>query len=269
MSIALARQIVIVGRVVNRWEELYPLLRWRVETDYRRHLSLHERHRFRQAMYRVWLYAKAFHGPEFLAKERSIPRATSRDPRLSFIRQFNNHDIIEIAELYDVLHEMVNNDICPSNAMIQKRYAQGFPGKDVLYFGSYETYPLSSGSHEAMRRKVPSLQLPRDMVRDAWGCYTSQYTQVEDVMKLKPDQLLHLRDDLHCKADRVEYIDSMPDIFHHSPATIRSALEVVMAERDFELGSDHGVDGGILDYFDETPGGRYEDIDRVEDVGRL
>jgi len=196
-----------------------------------------------------------------------------RDARLTFVRQFSTDEIVEIGEMYDVLHEMVYNELCPSNAMIQKHYNQGFPGKDILYFGSYETYPLHAW--EDGPRGAAS-KLPRDMVYEAWGSYETQFVKVQDIMKLRPDQLLYLRNQLHCKAERLAYLNNMPEMFHRRPASLRDALEAVMAERHMTLPIHYGVDGGILDYQNEAPNGRYKshkheeewyNVDEVEPVG--
>jgi hypothetical protein len=257
MSMALAQQIVAIGYVVQKWEAIYPLLRWRVHTEHRRTLRAHEAYRFRRAMYRVWLYGKAFHNSAYLELQRALPRPCSGDRRTVFMRRFDDDEITEITELYDILHDMIHNDLCPSNAIIQQRYSQSFPGQAPLYFGTYETYPAQCGMDVLVRRIVLKSDLPTDLVSEAWGTLELNEGVVRDILKLEPDQLLHFKEKLANKAERISYLALMPESFHQCPSTLRYAVESVMSERDYWMGPNHGIDGGILDFLDEKPGGRY------------
>lgn len=258
MSMALVQQLVTVGYTAQKWEAIYPMLRWRVESEHRRTLRPHEAYRFRRAMYRIWLYNKAFHNSDYLEHNRTFPGASLRDARLTFIRRFNNDEIKEITELNDMLHDMVHNDLCPSNATIQQRYSQSFPGQAPLYFGTYETYPLHGGMDTLLRRAALKRDLPTDLVAEAWGTWDLHAGVVSDILKLEPDQLLHFKEKLVNKAERVNYIASMSDTFRHRPSTLRNAAEIIMVEREYWVEPNHGIDGGILDFLGEEPGGRYK-----------
>ncbi len=258
MSMALAQQVAAIGYVAKKWESIYPLLRWRVHTEHRRTLRAHESYRFRRAMYRMWLYSKAFHNSSYLELQRTLPRPCSGDRRTVFMRRFDDDEITEITELNDILHDMIHNDLCPSNTIIQQRYSQSFPGQAPLYFGTYETYPAHCGMDMLIRKVVLKRDLPTDIVGEAWGTLELQEGVVRDILKLEPDQLLHFKDKLANKAERMSYLALMPESFHQRPSTLRYAVESVMAERDYWMGPNHGIDGGILDFLDEKPGGRYE-----------
>jgi hypothetical protein len=256
MSMALAQQVAAIGYVARKWEAIYPLLRWRVHTEHRRTLRGHECYRFRRAMYRMWLYSKAFHNSSYLELQRTLPRPCSGDRRTVFMRQFDDDEITEIIELNDILHDMVHNDLCPSNAIIQQRYSQSFPGQAPLYFGTYETYPAHCGMDILIRKVVLKRDLPTDLIGEAWGTLELQEGVVRDILKLEPDQLLHFKEQLTNKAERVSYLALMPESFHQRPSTLRYAVEAIMSERDYWMEPNHGIDGGILDFFDEKPGGR-------------
>lgn len=254
ISMALAQQIAAVGYTAERWEMIYPALRWRIDSEYRRVLRPQEAFRFRRAMYRLWHYTKAFHSSEFLELERGAPRPRSQDSRLTFIRRLHDDEILELTELHDILREMVHNDLCPSNAIIQQRYTQGFPGQPPLYFGSYETYP-GNGS----RKIVSKRDLPQDLVNEAWGTWEMQNSVVGDILKLEPNDLLHFRDNLANRTERMNYLSLMHESFHQSPSTLRAAIEAVITERDYWIDPFHGIDGGVVDFQDET------DLLHVED----
>jgi hypothetical protein len=258
MSMALIQQLVAVGYTAQKWEAVYPILRWRVESEHRRILRPHEAYRFRRAMYRMWLYSKAFHSSDYLELDRSFPRPGSKDSRLTFMRRFDDDEITEITELHDMLHDMIHNDLCPSNAIIQKQYSQSFPGQAPLYFGSYETYPVRGGLDTLLRKVVLKRDLPTDLVAEAWGTWELQGGVVRDILKLEPDQLLHFKEKLTNKVERVSYLATLPESFHHRSSTLRGAVEAVMAERDYWMGPNHGIDGGILDFVGEKPGERYQ-----------
>jgi hypothetical protein len=161
---------------------------------------------------------------------------------------------------------MIHNDLCPSNAIIQQHYSQSFPGQAPLYFGTYETYPAHCGMEMLMRKAVLNRDLPTGLVGEAWGTLELQEGVVRDILKLEPDQLLHFKEKSVNKAERVSYLALMPESFHQCPSTLRYAVEAVMSERDYWMGPNHGIDGGILDFLDEKPGGRYKARDDGEHV---
>ncbi|KAI9744241.1 MAG: hypothetical protein M1818_002393 [Claussenomyces sp. TS43310] len=256
ISMALVKQIVKIGNVANQWVEIYPMLRWRSDTTYRRVLRPHEVLRFRRALYRIWLYGKAFHSPSYLSRDEDPPMSSTKDDRLTFFRRYSDDHIIEISEVHDVFHEMLHNDICPSNAIMMARYAQAAPGQDPLFFGTYETFRLTNGRRaERLLENVSVLDLPRNLAREAWGSRQAQKSIVLDLLKLTPDELLYLRD-LGGKLSRIEYLSQLDPLFHNSRATLKDALEAVFAERDLMLGITIDLDGGVVDFFEEESGER-------------
>ncbi len=262
MSMALVKELAAVGYVVKKWTATYPLLRWRTAFEHRRVLHPHEAFRFRRTMYRLWLYGKAFHNPTFLESHDDEVWACSKDRRLDFLRQFSDDAITELTELNDVLQAMVSYDLCPSNAMVQMLYKEHFPEQGPLYFGTYETYPRFYSYEADLRyypdrypstKKVPRQDLPLLLVNEAWGSSEAQKTIVDEVMKLTPDQLLHFRENLANRAERLAYLNSMPQVLHGRQASLSNALEALCAERNYMNAHNHGIDGGILDEIGEEP----------------
>lgn len=259
MSLALIKQLYTVGSAVNRWCDIWPVLRWREDTSYRRLLRDHELVRLRRAILRYWLYGLAYHSPLFLSLDRGYPLACTTDRRLTFMRRYNEDEILELAEVQSVFEQMVYNDICPTNAMLQRRYLQTAPGHDPLFFGNYETFSMHGHSGDKIRYNVSVYDLPKNLAREAWGNYEHQAGTVADIMKLSPDHLLHLRE-LGCKKERVEYLETLKEDFHEHPSTFRDALEAVMAERDFMLSFKIYPDGGgIVDVVEDESGEESEE----------
>jgi hypothetical protein len=263
MSMALAQQVATIGYVAQKWVSLYPLMRWRDQSEYRRTLRSHEGFRFRRAMYRIWLYGKAFHNSDYLEPVRALPRPHSRDERMTFLRRLHDDEIMELAELHDILHDMLYHDLCPSNAQIQQRANQGFPGQAPLYFGSYETYPAHLSYASPLQKVAHRMDFTRDIVGEAWGSRDVQYSLVRDILKLEPDELLHFREKLNNKTERVIYLTKLHESFHQNPSTLREAIEALSIERDYFINSFHGIDGGILDFLEEN-GCHGEQLDHAD-----
>jgi hypothetical protein len=59
-SISLLKQIVHTGRVAEKWCDIYPFKKWKQNFENRRLLTSNERYRLRRALYRLWLYSRAF-----------------------------------------------------------------------------------------------------------------------------------------------------------------------------------------------------------------
>jgi hypothetical protein len=170
------------------------------------------------------------------------------------MRKFGADELIEMAELHDVVHEMISNDLCPSNAMIQRLFSQGFPGQDILYFGSYETYPIIGTHWTALPKKISVLDLPLKWAGEAWGGFEDHHRIVGKVLKLLPDELLHFRDNLSGKAERSSYLKRFPEVFYCNASTFRDAIDALTALRNYHIGTDHGIDGGIIDFIEGAKG---------------
>lgn len=254
MSMALVRELAAVGYLVKRWEGIYPILRWRTAFENRRLLYPHEAFRFRRAMYRLWLYGKAFHNPTFVGLHYDEVRPGSRDRRLDFLRQFSDDALLELTELHDMLQTMVSDELCPSDATIHLLYREQFPEHGMPYFGCYETYPRFSSRYADLRYSmVAKVDSPSQLITEAWGSFPAQQNSVEEVMKLTPDQLLHCRENLSNRAERLAYLNSMPSVLHGRRSSLCSAIEALCTQRHYVIAHNHGIAGGILDEIGEEP----------------
>ncbi|SPO05631.1 uncharacterized protein DNG_08318 [Cephalotrichum gorgonifer] len=98
---------------VRQWEELFPHMRWIKEPAYCRFLAPHERHRFRRALYRWWLYAFYFHG-DLPRPHGAQPVAFADDLRICQMRMYSTGELVEMLDLLAVVFHLVQHYICPT-----------------------------------------------------------------------------------------------------------------------------------------------------------
>ncbi|KAK2839176.1 hypothetical protein FQN49_006397, partial [Arthroderma sp. PD_2] len=113
LSINLLQQIVAVGRVAKKWEEIYPVKKWKVDFEDRRLLTDDERHTLRRAIYRLWLYSRAFHNPLYPRASRAVPGVVRE--RAELLHNWSTSELAEMEDTRLVIREVVQNHICPSN----------------------------------------------------------------------------------------------------------------------------------------------------------
>lgn len=128
-SLALLAQIARVGAVANRWADIYPFKKWRVDFLERRALSPAERARVRRAVYRLWLFAAAFHAPPSPFRDRhgaapppNARAAEARRRRAELLRHWPAHELLEMADVRAVLRDAIAHNVCPSNAAVARKF---------------------------------------------------------------------------------------------------------------------------------------------------
>lgn len=242
LTMELVKSLTLYGRIVEKWADKYPQMRWRNSSasDHRRQLLPHERVRFRRAMYCWWTYNRAFHSLKLPATSYEMPLSVNRAARSIYIQQFRDHEIVEMCEVYDIVEGMLF-DVCPDNAKIQKWYEESFPGQAPLYFGSYDTYRGQPAPRSGKR------DYRQGMVAESWGDRFIRARFVDDVMKLDLGSLLHFCYDLHDKQTRKTFTDSLGENFYDNPTSFRHTLQVVADQRDLQVDmEERGLGGGIL-----------------------
>jgi len=137
LSFALMNTIIDVGRIAKRWEDIYPFKKWQgASSVHRRLLNAKERRSLRRAIYRIWLYSNAFHTPKFSRFTRRIPQIQILRAKLLY--GWTVSDLAEIMDVYAILRKILAENVCPSNARVQKkveaRYGEEFANS--LFFGS-------------------------------------------------------------------------------------------------------------------------------------
>jgi hypothetical protein len=104
--------ILKMCRLVRKWEQLFPQMRWFHYPAECRALEENELHRFRRAFYRWWLYGIYYHG-EFPRPNVGHPAPFVSDMRMSQIRCLSTAEILELSDLAETIKDLILHYICP------------------------------------------------------------------------------------------------------------------------------------------------------------
>ena len=246
ISEALLHQIVKIGRVAQKYEEIYPLKKWKTDYANRRLLTSEERYTLRRAIYRLWLFDKAFHNSAHVRTCRALPE-TVRE-RAALLHNFSTAELAEMMDTQIVLRDMVANNICPSNGKIRQKFQKRFPESNhQLLFNIHLNYPpapstfvpdswyhnTSFGSARYQSRLAPSRW--HEPGAEGWGDDISHYYVIEDMMKLDPEQLLYLRDQCPLKAQVETHVRGLGEWFVNNGETFSETLGFVIRQRNGDL----------------------------------
>ncbi|KAK2766239.1 hypothetical protein FQN54_007755 [Arachnomyces sp. PD_36] len=275
LSAALLEQVVGIGRVAKKWEDIYPIKKWKVNFEDRRLLTDHERFSLRRAVYRLWLYDRTFHSRIFPRTTRLMKHVVVE--RAELLHNWSTDELAEIEDLRIVVRDVVRSHICPSNGTILRKFQKRYPeNTQTLSFNVHLNYPPpSSYSLQSSRPNPSSSPLvdenpfavkPRtvkpqynkgpnklnaniysDPSNEGWGDELPHYYIVEDMMKLDPGQVLWLRENAESKEDVELYVRGLGDWFENNGETFGQTLEWVMSERgdDVEVLRDAIADAEI------------------------
>lgn len=192
-SLALAKQIVDKGHIVNTWVLLYPILLWRSNPTSRRTLTSEEAYRLRRALYRFWIYNEAC-ADEARREEFSVHASL----RHLFFAQFPTQELRELEEVLVVKEEMLRWDCCPSDSTIQRHYSAVSPTRDLLDFGKYRK--LIHGSRNSVQEIL---------VNESWGDNIAIACHISHLLQMTPEHLLHFRENCNSKKERERYIEEI------------------------------------------------------------
>ncbi|PGH18841.1 hypothetical protein AJ79_00254 [Helicocarpus griseus UAMH5409] len=259
LSLSLIQQVVEVGRVAKKWEEIYPIKKWKVDFENRRMLDAHERLLLRRAAYRHWLYSRAFHCQLFPRTSRTQPSAVHE--RAQLLHNWSTSELAEIEDFRLVMREVVQNQICPSNETIQRKFKKRYPESTPSFHNFHlnhpsptpstpfsilnsQAYASSSIDNHHFRNLTPrnssavnkyATKFRSDLYHEpgteGWGDQIHHYYVVEDMMKLDPSQVLLLREHAPFKEQVESYVHSLGDWFENNGETFGQTLEWVMSER--------------------------------------
>ncbi|KAI9792326.1 MAG: hypothetical protein M1816_002551 [Peltula sp. TS41687] len=255
LSLALLKQLLSVGRVAKKWEALYPAKKWKTNYEDRRLLSSTERYLLRRAIYRLWLYGRAFHN-------RNHPRLTrlQRSVVLERAELLHNWPMAELAEMEDVravIREVVERHICPSNGTVQRKFRKRFPGgaeqqHQQLMFNIHLNYPpppqtmmlfqqhfhathhhVTTGNNKYFAKYMPTGQ--HEPGAEGWGDEIPHYYVVEDMLKLDPGQIMWLRENAPLKGQVEMFVRGLGEWFENNGETFGQTLDWVLRDRGTEL----------------------------------
>jgi len=262
-SLALLKQIDHVGRVASKWCDIYPFKKWKVNFQDRRLLNSTERYHLRRAIYRLWLYTRAFHNGAHPRNQRMNLQAVHR--RAELLHNWTTEELAEIADVHAVLRDVVQSNVCPSNGTIARKFRKRFPDNEhQLLFNIHLNYPPppfaapmpTSEFHNPPPTPNPLLthfhSSPAMVGRyhrskfnatpyhepgaEGWGDDIGHYYVVEDVLKLDPEQIIWLKENAPLKGMVETFVKSLGDWFENNGETWTQTLEWVVRERGEDVG---------------------------------
>ncbi|KAI9372165.1 Brix domain-containing protein [Aspergillus egyptiacus] len=264
LTTSLLKQIVKIGRVAQKWEIIYPIKKWKLDFENRRSLSDEERFRLRRAIYRLWLYHRAFHTPDYDRYSRNL-RSTVVE-RAQLLHNWSTPDLAEIEDVRLIIGDIVQNHICPSNGTIQRKFRKRYPESNhQLTFNIHLNYPTNDAltpyggfdpntnpdyitnhyfytnhsatftNSSAKYRSRFRNDLFHEPGAEGWGDEIPHYYIVQDMMKLDPRQVLWLREHCPLKEQVEAFVLSLGDWFRENGETFGDTLEWVMRERGDDI----------------------------------
>jgi hypothetical protein len=262
-SLALLKQMVQHGRVAEKWCEIYPFKKWKYNFESRRLLTSDEHYRVRRAIYRIWLYSRAFHNYDHNREHRATRPVLLK--RAALLHNWSTWELAEIADVHGVMRDVVQSNICPSNGTIARKFGKRYPGNEhsLLFnihlnypptapqaFNPFAPNPLATQLHNtptyASRYAASkySLHPSHEVGAEGWGDDIPNYYVIEDMLKLQPDQILYLKENAPLKGMVEAYIkDLCPgnDWFTNNGETWVQTLQFVLEERGDDVGEFMGA----------------------------
>ena len=241
-SLALLQQLVVVGRVARDWQDVYPTKKWKLNFEDRRLLTESEAYRLRRAVYRLWLYDRAFHNrshPRFSRLHRAVMLE-----RAELLHNWTTDELAEMEDVRQVIREVLQNHICPSNGTIQRKVRRRHPEADPqLLFNIHLNYPPPptpfQQHYHTTQQVTPSNKYytkyshtaGHDVGAEGWGDEIPHYYVVEDMLKLDPGQVLWLRENAPLKGQVEMFVRRLGEWFEDNGETFGQTLEWVVVER--------------------------------------
>ncbi|MCJ1307238.1 hypothetical protein MMC25_000884 [Agyrium rufum] len=277
LSMSLLSQIIEVGKVASTWADIYPLRRWKRNYVDRRLLTTYENYLIRRAVYRLWLYARAFHNSRYGRLSRKSRQVVME--RAKLLHNWSSAEIGEIEDVRLIMRDVVDSDICPSNGTIQRKFRKRFPESDhQLLFNIHLNYPPPATSFQShfhsmhqttsSSRFTPPPPAPSASLRnqnltylkylatanhepgqEGWGDDVPHYYVVNDMMKLDPGQILWLKDNAPMKYMVETFVRGLGEWFDNNGETFGETANMVVMERD-DLEMSHGGYIGLQETVD-------------------
>ena len=247
-SMALLKQLVELGRSAKQWTDIYPIEKWKVDYEDRRMLTSEESWRLRRALYRLWLYGRAFHNHRYTRYGRMQQQIVLE--RIELLHNWTTEELAEMEDVRGVIREVIRSQVCPSNGTIQRQFRKRFPDSDhQLLFNIHLNYPppvpnFQNHFHSAhqtnasmrVARATKLMPSPRhEPGAEGWGDEVPHYYVVEDMLKLDPAQILWLKDNAPFKGMVEAYVKNLGDWFENNGETFGQTMELVMQDRELEV----------------------------------
>ena len=249
VSMALLKQLVSIGIAARKWTEYYPTKKWKLDYENRRLLTNAELRNIRRAVYRLWLYCKAFHNPRYARITRNLRHNVLE--RADLLHNWSTVELAQIEDVREVIRDVLERSVCPSNGAIQSSFRKRFPESDhQLLFNIHLNYPPPPTSFQTHYHAVHQLTASGTAVAanmrykstpwhevgsEGWGDDIPHYYVVEDMLKLDPAQVLWLKENAPLKRMVETYVRSLGEWFENNGETFGQTLEWVLNERGEDI----------------------------------
>ena len=248
LSLALLKQLITVGICAKKWEEVYPTKKWKHDFEDRRLLTSNEAFRLRRAIYRSWLYTRAFHNARYPRTSRMMRHNILE--RAELLHNWSPMELAEIEDIRAIVTDVLQSHVCPSNGTIQRKFRKRNPDSEhQLLFNIHLNYPPPANAfqthfvsaHQVTASPKASAGLKYTATAwhepggEGWGDETSNYYVVQDMLKLDPGQILWLRENAPFKGMVEAYVRNLGDWFEDNGETFGQTMEHVMAERGEDM----------------------------------
>ncbi|MCJ1295483.1 hypothetical protein MMC34_007046 [Xylographa carneopallida] len=252
LSLALLKQVLKIGAAAKKWEDIYPSKKWKDAFENRRLLTPEERYRLRRAIYRLWLYSKAFHN----ARYPRLTRTQENDvlKRVELLHNWTTPELAELEDIRAIIRDVLRNQICPSNGTIQRKFRKRHPESDQqLLFNSHLNHPPPVSSefqqhyHTTHQISSSARFAPGDAKSahnmkytstphhepggEGWGDDIPHYYIIEDMAKLDPGQIIWLKENAPWKGMVECFVNELGDWFKNNGETFGQTLERVLQQR--------------------------------------
>lgn len=262
ISEALIHSVVRAGQVAAKWVDVYPFKKWKSDFQNRRSLEDAERFVLRRALYRIWLFTRAFHNADYPRVLRAAPPA--KYERAALLHNFSTRELAEMLDAQNIIRETISRNICPSNGTVHSKVQKRCPGNNhqLLFNPHFNIDPPVTSSYVSdyyhsnvnatnrfQNKYTPTRN--HEPGAEGWGDDISHYYVIEDMLKLDPEQLLWLKENAYFKGQVEAYVRSLGDWFDNNGETFVQTLQFVIAQRgedleDLKMAIDEGELGVAL-----------------------
>jgi hypothetical protein len=244
VSYSLLRDVISVSHTAQEWQEIYPMRKWEETYADRRILNLGEQYSLRRAIYRLWLFSRAFHNCNHPREFRLHPTTMTEKCRL--LRTWSTEELAEIEDFRGIMRSVLESTILGNEGLhwglepTSGRYHQTpgvFPVASRSYLNSATTlknaFHTSYDDKRLVKQRWSSAQasgFPIGMY--GWVDDITRFYVLEDLMKLDPEQVLWLKEHTYLNMQVSDEVAPLgEDWFINNGETFAQTFEMVMADR--------------------------------------
>jgi hypothetical protein len=236
ISYTLLRDILSVSRTAQEWQEIYPRKKWDDKYTDRRILNSAERYSLRRAIYRLWLYSRAFHNCNHPRDTRM--HHTMITQRCRLLRAWSTEELAEIEDFRNIMRSVLDSTILGHDDL-QWELGSAFPGQ---YHQRTGVSALASSAHlnfaTTFKNAFHTSSDCRGFIHQdqadthGWMDEITKFYILEDLMKLDPEQALWFREIVHLNMQVPDYIAPVgEEWFMNNGETFAETLEKVLSDR--------------------------------------